>query len=91
MEIHSTRDLAAAVRGRRTDLGLNQADLARKAGVSRKWLVDLEAGKATAEIGLVIRVLEQLGFSVDLSSGRSRPVSKHAVDLDALLEEHRAR
>jgi ribosome-binding protein aMBF1 (putative translation factor) len=42
MTIRSIRDLAAAVRGRRKDLGMSQADLARRAGVSRKWIYEFE-------------------------------------------------
>lgn len=92
MKIRSIRDIAAAVRGRRLDLGLNQADLARQARVSRKWLVEFEAGKPTAELGLVLRVLDALNLQLDMSISRDASgASDHAADLDALLEEHRLR
>ena len=91
MRIHTTRDVAAAVRGRRKDLGMNQADLAQRAGVSRKWISEFEAAKSTAELGLVIRVLEQLGLSFDLGASPTTRSSKRTVDLDAVLEEHRVR
>lgn len=90
MRIRSTRDLAAAVRGRRKDLGMNQADLAQRAGVSRKWIYEFEAGKPTAELGLVIRVVERLGLALVLGSASTRS-SKRTVDLDAVLDEHRGR
>ena len=38
MKINSMRDVAATVRGRRKDLGLSQADLAARVGVSRAWI-----------------------------------------------------
>lgn len=84
------RDLAAAVRGRRRDLGLSQADLARRAGVSRKWIYEFEGGKPTAEFGLVLHVLDELGLEVGLRE-RSSPGSTRddRIDLDELLEEHR--
>lgn len=88
MRIRSTRDVAAAVRGRRTDLGLNQAEVAKRARVSRKWIYEFEAGKPSAELGLVIRVLDQLGLALDIG----RPAGggpKRGVDLDTILEEHR--
>jgi HTH-type transcriptional regulator/antitoxin HipB len=93
MKIRSIRDIAAAVRGRRLDLGLNQADLARQAGVSRKWLVEFEAGKPTAELGLVLRVLDALNLQLDMSINRDAAGESAGqdVDLDALLEEHRLR
>ena len=46
--IHSIRDVAASMRGRRKEVGLSQAELARRAGVSRKWIYEVEAGKPTA-------------------------------------------
>jgi HTH-type transcriptional regulator/antitoxin HipB len=96
MRVHSIRDVAVAVRGRRKDLGLNQAELARRVGVSRKWIYEFEAGKPTAEFGLVIRVLEELGLSLDLgvSTGapaKQPPATSRPVDLDSLLDEHRDR
>jgi len=93
MSICSIRDLAAAVRGRRIDLGLNQADLASRAGVSRKWVYEFEAGKATAQFGLILRVLDALNLALDLSStdDASTSPTDAAVDLDALLDEYRGR
>jgi HTH-type transcriptional regulator/antitoxin HipB len=66
MRVHATADVAATVRGRRLDCGLSQSELARDSGVSRKWISEFESGKTTAEFGLVIRVLEALGLSLDL-------------------------
>lgn len=90
MRIRSIRDIAAAARGRRLDLGLNQAELARRVGVSRKWLVEFEAGKPSAELGLALRVLDELGLVLDLSTeAEATSLAGETVDLDALLEEHR--
>jgi HTH-type transcriptional regulator/antitoxin HipB len=91
MRIRSTRDLAAAVRGRRRDLGMSQADLAQRAGVSRKWIYEFEAGKPAAEMGFVLRVLETLGLSLDVGEGPRRRTSQKRFDLDAILDEHRTR
>lgn len=96
VRMHSIRDVAAAVRGRRQDLGLNQAELAKRAGVSRKWIYEFEAGKSTAEFGLVLRVLEELGFGLELGKDsdaehQEASARRAAVDLDALLNELRAR
>ena len=93
MKITSTRDLASVVRGRRQSLGLSQADLATRAGVSRPWLSDVEAGKPTVELGLVIRLLDALGFRLDVTpEGSQNPDDPTtSVDLDALLDEYRRR
>jgi HTH-type transcriptional regulator / antitoxin HipB len=104
VRVRSIADVASAVRGRRTDLNLSQSALAERTGISRKWISEFEAGKTTAEFGLVIRVLEELGFELDLeldpstsaasasprtsTAGQAR-TTQTSVDLDALLEEHR--
>jgi HTH-type transcriptional regulator/antitoxin HipB len=88
MMINSARDLAAAVRGRRTDLHISQADLASQVGVSRAWINQVEAGKPSIEFGKVLRLLETLGLHLelvkpgDIFKGRS-------VDLDSILEGYR--
>ena len=93
MSVRSTRDVAAAVRGRRQDLGMSQVELASRAGVSRKWISEFEAGKSTAEFGLVLRVLDTLALSLEL---REAPATREglsedrgAVDLDLLLNRLR--
>jgi HTH-type transcriptional regulator / antitoxin HipB len=68
MRIRNIRDLGAYLRARRTELGMDQATLARKAGTSRKWLIEVENGKPGAELGLVLRSLRALDVAVDLSA-----------------------
>jgi HTH-type transcriptional regulator/antitoxin HipB len=85
MNIDSPKDLAAAVRGRRLSLGFSQAELARRAGVSRPWLSKVEAGKPTAELSLIIRLLDVLGLGLRLDVRDSKT---GGVDLDAILENY---
>jgi HTH-type transcriptional regulator/antitoxin HipB len=42
MRIRTATDLGAFIRERRTKLGMDQTALAKKAGTSRKWLVEVE-------------------------------------------------
>lgn len=89
MDVTSLRDLAAIARGRRRELGLSQAELASRARVSRQWVSAFESGKATAEIGLVIRLLDVLDLRLavtEVETGAA-PHAAAAVDLDALLDE----
>ena len=75
MQIRTTGDLAAVARGRREELGWSLLALSTKSGLSRPWLVDFENGKATAEVGKVLRVLETLGFDIHLAiHGASVPL-----------------
>ncbi len=91
MTIQTVRDLAAVVRGRRKDLGMNQAQLAARAGVSRKWIYEFEAGKPTAEFGLLLRVLDALGLALEVTPRPEADQSARGdtIDLDAVLDEHR--
>lgn len=92
MRLNSTGDLAAEVRGRRKDLGLTQAELAARAGVSRAWVNEVEAGKPTLELGLVLRLLDHLGLQLELvKSASSDDVPESGIDLDSLLDEYRNR
>ncbi len=92
MRICTIRNMADTVRGRRTDLKLSQAELARRTRVSRKWINEFEAGKATAEFGLMLRVLEALGLVIWVAEEETAPPrGVPRVDLDALLDEYRNR
>ena len=93
MKLNSVQDVAAAVRGQRLALGLSQADLASRAGVSRDWINYFEGGKTTVELAHVLRVLDALGLLLDLDEGgpgRDAP-GLGPVDLDDLLQEYRDR
>lgn len=64
MFIRTPADLGALIRDRRIKLGLDQVSLAKKAGTSRKWLIEVENGKPRAEIGLILRTLKTLGVAL---------------------------
>lgn len=89
MLVNSINDLAAIVRGRRLSLGLSQEQAATRAGVSRQWVGALESGKPTAELGLVLGLLDALGLNLDLAARDGEGRSAASVDLDAVLEEYR--
>jgi HTH-type transcriptional regulator / antitoxin HipB len=87
MRIASGRDLGLTVRQARQDRGQTQAELATAAGVSRRWLSDLEAGKVSAEFGLILRTLDALGLGLDAFPVKPAPGE---LDLDALLGDTRS-
>lgn len=88
MRIGNPRDLGLLIRQSRLDLGKTQAELAGQARVSRRWLADLEAGKATAELGLVLRTLHALDLVLDVSPSTPGPDD---IDLNAVLDSFRSR
>jgi y4mF family transcriptional regulator len=59
--IQTTVQLGAALRAARKQLGLTQPQLALAAGVGVRFIVDLEAGKATLRLEHVLRVIDALG------------------------------
>ncbi|MBS2018094.1 MAG: helix-turn-helix domain-containing protein [Deltaproteobacteria bacterium] len=54
-------DLGAAVRARRNELGLTMKDVAERAGVSARFLVQLEAGEGNISVARLEDVAEALG------------------------------
>ena len=75
----TTKDIATSVKSARRALKLRQADLAAAAGVGIRFLIELEAGKTTAQLGKTLAVLNALGLDCDLvsrstvSTRRSKP------------------
>src|SRR5580692_1473698 len=63
--IQTMHDLASVARGRRIELGLTQAELAARSGVSRDWVNSFERGKRTVDISLVFRLFDSLGIGVE--------------------------
>lgn len=59
--IQTPHDLGLVLRTARQQLGLTQAKLALAAGVGVRFVVDLEAGKPTVRLTLVMQVLAALG------------------------------
>ena len=57
MFVRSARTLGMLLREQRRRQGLTQAQLARRAGVSRQWLNGVEGGREGAELGRVLRTL----------------------------------
>ena len=65
MKIISARDIAALVKQERKKCGWTQAELAMRSGVSRDWIIALEKGKPTLELGLVLRAVKALKIRLD--------------------------
>jgi y4mF family transcriptional regulator len=55
------------VRDTRKRLGVTQKDLALTAGTGLRFVIDLERGKETCELGKSLRILQTLGITVTLT------------------------
>ena len=60
-------EIGDIVRATRKAAGLRQDELAGAAGVGLRFIVDLEAGKTTAQIGKTLQVLAALGCSLEVT------------------------
>lgn len=65
-------EIGAIVRSARKAQNLRQDELAGAAGVGLRFIVDLEAGKATAQLGKTLQVLHTLGCSFDIAPPRAQ-------------------
>jgi transcriptional regulator with XRE-family HTH domain len=57
-----TRAFGRLIRSRRKALNMTQDQLALATGVGRRFLIDLEAGKTTCQLGLSLVVAQALGI-----------------------------
>lgn len=60
-------DIGTAIRAARKAQGLRQDELAAASNVGVRFLIELEAGKETAQLGKTLAVLAALGINVALS------------------------
>ena len=67
--IASMEQLGVLIRTTRKAQGLRQPDLAGACGTSVRFLVELERGKPTAQVGKVLHVLAMLGLRIDIAPG----------------------
>lgn len=94
MHVGSTKDIGLLIRARRTEKDWTQADLARSLGTTQRWISEIENGKATAEIGMVLQALSMLGIRLEaapadaprLKSQAAAPDLATAADLDDILD-----
>lgn len=87
MRIRTPRELGAAIRNQRQVLAWSQVALSETAGVSRKWIVEMENGKARAELTLVLKVLNALGLvlRVEPETHAEKKRSMTGINIDAIV------
>ena len=62
----TTDDIGHIIRTERKKQNLRQDELAAAAGVGLRFLVEVEGGKETAQIGKVLDVLSALGCKISI-------------------------
>jgi y4mF family transcriptional regulator len=63
---YTPKQVGAQIRQTRKNLGVTQKDLALTSGTGLRFVIDLEKGKETCEIGKALTVLQTLGIKLTL-------------------------
>ena len=65
MEATTPEQLGTAIRARRKAMKITQKELAMTCGTGLRFIVDLEKGKPTCQIGKTLQVLQALGIAIE--------------------------
>ena len=65
---YTTEQIGKIIRDTRKQLGVTQKDLALTSGTGLRFIIDLEKGKPTCQIGKALTVMQTLGIKLDIMS-----------------------
>jgi len=83
----ASRPFGRLIRSRRKALNMTQDQLALATGVGRRFLIDLEAGKATCQLGLSLVVAEALGIRSSEVPQAAETTGSVSLELPCPLDE----
>lgn len=93
MQIRRPSDIGMLIRSVRRSKGLSQDLLAQRLDVSRAWVVQIEQGKPSVRLDLVLRILNELEITLCApnETGDEKLVSSirdpnDIVDIDAIAD-----
>ena len=72
--IHATHYIGHAIRNTRKQLGVTQRDLALAAGTGLRFIIELEQGKSTCQIGKILDIMHVLNIQCSLSIPEDKPL-----------------
>lgn len=61
---YTSKDIGNLVKKARKSMGITQKELALTAGTGIRFIIDLEKGKPTSQLGKVLRILDTLGIKI---------------------------
>ena len=65
---HTPESIGKTIRDTRKRMGVTQKDLALTSGTGLRFVIDLEKGKQTCQIGKALTVIQTLGIEVTLTT-----------------------
>lgn len=83
MDLRTPTELGRAIADLRLERGITQAELAKQAGVSRRWLIQVESGHPGAQLDKLFAVLGALDVHIALPH-HDKPVGSD--EIRALVE-----
>jgi y4mF family transcriptional regulator len=66
MKIQDAQSLGQAIRQQRRLLKVTQKDLAMTSGTGLRFIIDLEKGKPTCQLGKAIDIVKVLGLKLEI-------------------------
>ncbi len=69
---YTPQDIGKLIRSTRKSLGVTQKSVALTSGTGLRFIIDLERGKETCEIGKALTVLQTLGIRLTLMPPATR-------------------
>src|SRR6266436_1462545 len=87
--LEMARAFGSLIRSRRKALNMSQDQLALATGVGRRFLIDLEAGKPSCQLGRSLLVANALGLKLTgiLTAGGPTTTAQELPDLPEEVEE----
>ena len=66
MDIEDSTSLGQAIRQQRRRLKVTQRDLAMTSGTGLRFIIDLEKGKPTCQLGKALEIVRALGLKLEI-------------------------
>jgi y4mF family transcriptional regulator len=66
MKIQNAQSLGQAIRQHRRRLKVTQRDLAMTSGTGLRFIIDLEKGKPTCQLGKALEIVQALGMKLEI-------------------------
>ena len=85
--IRSADDFGRAVRERRRALGFTQEELAARCGVGKRFIIELEGGKPTTQLGKAITAANEVGITLGDLAQQSSPTAPREAPPSAQPDE----
>lgn len=94
MRVRSPREIGLLIRERRRERGWDQQTLADRIGASRLWISEMENGKRSVQLDMVLRALAAVDLDLDAAPHegvKRRMDANEPTDTSSLIERTVAR